>query len=87
MGLRMTIKIMVGDALSKLAELQDEKVHCVVTSPPYWGLRSYKGDPGMIGLEPTFDEHLDNLVAVFRDENGGDKLVHGSGGISQPRAE
>ena len=34
----MTIKIMVGDALSKLAELQDEKVHCVVTSPPSSGL-------------------------------------------------
>ena len=59
----MTVKIMVGDALSKLAELPDASVHCVVTSPPYWGLRSYKGDPGMIGLEPTFDEHLDNLVA------------------------
>ena len=25
--------------------------------------------------------------ATFTDENGGDKLVHGSGGISQPRAE
>ena len=32
-----------------------------------WGLRSYKGDPGMIGLEPTWDEHLANLVAVFRE--------------------
>ena len=47
--------------------LADESVQCVVTSPPYWGLRSYTGDPGMIGLEPTFDEHLENLVAVFRE--------------------
>ena len=47
--------------------LADESVHCVVTSPPYWGLRSYKGNPGMIGLEPTFEEHLLNLVAVFRE--------------------
>ena len=47
--------------------MPDESVHCVVTSPPYWGLRAYKGDPGMIGLEPTFDEHLANLVAVFRE--------------------
>ena len=39
----------------------------MITSPPYWGLRSYQGDPGMIGLEPTFEEHLDNLMAVFRE--------------------
>ena len=47
--------------------LADESVHCVVTSPPYWGLRAYKGNPGMIGLEPTFEEHLENLVSVFRE--------------------
>ena len=63
----MTVRIMVGDALSQLAELPDESVYCVVTSPPYWGLRAYKGDPGMIGLELTFDEHLENLVEVFRE--------------------
>ena len=33
----------------------------------YWNLRSYGGEPGMIGLEPTFDEHLENLLAVFRE--------------------
>ena len=53
-----TTKILIGDCLNRLKELPDESVHCVVTSPPYWGLRSYKGDAGMIGLEPTFDEHL-----------------------------
>ena len=63
----MTTRILIGDALSQLRELPDESVHCVVTSPPYWGLRAFKGDPGMIGLEPTIDEHLDNLVAVFRE--------------------
>ena len=47
--------------------LADESVHCVVTSPPYWGLRAYKGNSVMIGLEPTFEEHLENLVAVFRE--------------------
>ena len=63
----MTVRIMIGDALSQLAELPDESVHFVMTSPPYWGLRAYKGDPGMIGMEPTFDAHLENLVAVFRE--------------------
>ena len=66
-GCEMTVRIMIGDALSQLAELPDESVHCVMTSPPYWGLRAYKGDDGMIGLEPTFDAHLENLVAVFRE--------------------
>ena len=35
-------------------------------------------------LQVGFDRHQQRLV---RDENGGDKLVHGSGGISQLRAE
>ena len=62
-------RILVGNALERLRELPDESVHCVVTSPPYWGLRSYEKDAGfwMIGLEPTFDEHLRRLVAVFRE--------------------
>ena len=31
----------LGDVLSVLATLPSESVHCVVTSPPYWGLRDY----------------------------------------------
>jgi DNA modification methylase len=31
----------VGDALDVLRDMPDESVHCVVTSPPYWGLRCY----------------------------------------------
>jgi DNA modification methylase len=34
-------KILLGDVREKLRELPDESVHCVVTSPPYWGLRDY----------------------------------------------
>ena len=30
-----------GDARAVLRELEPESVHCVVTSPPYWGLRDY----------------------------------------------
>lgn len=30
-----------GDAISVLRRLPDESVRCVVTSPPYWGLRDY----------------------------------------------
>ena len=37
----MTWEIREGDALTRLREIPDESVHCVVTSPPYWGLRDY----------------------------------------------
>ena len=30
-----------GDVLETLRQLPAESVHCCVTSPPYWGLRSY----------------------------------------------
>ena len=36
----MTYEILTGDALSMLRTLPDASVHCCVTSPPYWGLRS-----------------------------------------------
>ena len=62
----MTVRIINADVMDGLAQLPDESVHCVVTSPPYWGLRDY-GAAGQIGLEPTFAEHLVKLVDVFRE--------------------
>jgi DNA modification methylase len=59
-------EIRVGDALERLREIPDESVQCVVTSPPYWGLRDY-GVDGQIGLEPTLPEFLARLVDVFRE--------------------
>ncbi|KVT91895.1 DNA methyltransferase [Burkholderia ubonensis] len=46
------------------------KVQTIVTSPPYWGLRSYlpDGHPDKhreIGQEPTLREFIDTLVGVF----------------------
>ena len=62
----MSATIHVGDALTLLRTLPEESVHCVVTSPPYWGLRDY-GVDGQIGLEETFQEFLAKLVAVFTE--------------------
>lgn len=56
----------MGDCRAVLATLPDASVHCVVTSPPYFGLRDY-GSAGHIGLEPTPDEFVAEMVAVFRD--------------------
>jgi DNA modification methylase len=114
----MTIRAISGDCRTVLLTLPDQSVHCVVTSPPYWGLRDYGtaqwqgGDPncdhimGMvrgdtqretpggrsgsfrggtiqflhkcekcgaaridsqIGLEPSPDDYLAAMVAVFRE--------------------
>jgi len=41
-------------------------VHCVVTSPPYWGLRDY-GVDGQLGLESTPEEYVERMVGVFRE--------------------
>lgn len=54
----------LGDAARGVAALTAGSVDCVVTSPPYWGLRDY-GVPGQYGLEPSLDEYVDRLVAVF----------------------
>ena len=62
----MTVTILKGDCREVLRTLPDESVHCIVTSPPYFGLRDY-GVAGQIGLEPSPDAFVDEMVAVFRD--------------------
>jgi DNA modification methylase len=57
-------RVLVGDAVSRLAELPDGSVRTCVTSPPYWGLRDY-GNDGQLGLEPTPQEFVENLCQVF----------------------
>jgi len=111
------ISFLQGDVFNKLKELDDNSIDCVVTSPPYWGLRDYgtakwqggdlncshsygrntrggltqfqknnKGSFGdeaiksgehcklcgakridkQLGLEPTYQEHIQNIVELFR---------------------
>jgi hypothetical protein len=58
--------IHVGNCLDILPTLAAESVQTCITSPPYFGLRDY-GCAGQIGLEPTPDEFVAALVAVFRE--------------------
>lgn len=62
----MTVTILRGDCRDVLRTLPAESVHCVVCSPPYWGLRDY-GVPGQIGLEAGYAEYVDKIVEVFGD--------------------
>lgn len=87
----MSVRVLQGEALAVLQTLPDESVHCIVSSPPYWRQRDY-GVPGQLGLEPTPEEYVDRLVAIFREArrvlrvdgtawvNLGDKWASGGNG-------
>lgn len=62
----MSVRILIGDVRDRLRDLDSDSVDCVVTSPPYWGLRDY-GVDGQLGMEPTLGEHIETLVDVFRE--------------------
>ena len=67
----MSTRILTGDCRRTLLSLEDESVQTCVTSPPYWGLRSYlpegHTDKHMeIGSEPTVDEWVQTMVDVLR---------------------
>src|SRR4030095_5553272 len=56
--------LVCGDA--RYIPIRSDSVQCVVTSPPYWGLRDY-GMRGQIGLESSPDEYVSQIVSVFRE--------------------
>lgn len=58
--------IFEGDAVTVLNRLPDNSVQCMVTSPPYWGLRDY-AITDQIGLEPTLPQFLNRLQTVFSE--------------------
>lgn len=58
------VTLILGDALETLRTLPSGSVDCIVTSPPYYGLRDY-GVPGQYGLEPTPQEYVATMTAVF----------------------
>jgi len=58
--------IRVGDCRELLRAMPADSVNCVVTSPPYWGLRDY-GVDGQLGLEATPEEYVATMVDVFRE--------------------
>jgi len=58
------ITLYCGDVFDVLETLPDNYVDCVMTSPPYWGLRDY-GISGQIGNEPDFKTYIIKLCNVF----------------------
>lgn len=66
------LTILHGDAVEHLRAMPTESVQCVVTSPPYYGLRSYlkADDPAKIleiGTEETPEAYVLRMVEVFHE--------------------
>lgn len=66
------LQILRGDCRQEIKNIPDESVQCCVTSPPYFGLRSYlpKGHRDKakeIGQEKTPAEYVQALVELFRE--------------------
>lgn len=60
------VTLLLGDARETLAGLPDGSVDCVVTSPPYFGLRDYQVE-GQYGLEPTPAAYVETMRALFAE--------------------
>src|SRR5947207_14832749 len=60
-----TNQILHGDALATLDGWPGEIVDCIVTSPPYWQQRDYRGKSDQVGREATPAEYVERLTAIF----------------------
>jgi DNA modification methylase len=68
----MRTRILHGHAPDVLRGLEADSVQCVVTSPPYWGLRSYGTEPQVWGGD-----------SAHAHEWGGERLIHAGNAPSQ----
>src|SRR5690348_12109872 len=68
--------ILLRQSAKQMDAIADNSVHCVVTSPPYWGLRKYAGDqetdwPDGVrcgyGLEPTIKAYVEHSILILRE--------------------
>jgi len=69
-----TLTVYNQHVLQALKQLPDNSIDCIITSPPYYGLRSYKGTEtdwngwfGQLGLEPTYQMYLNHLLIVTKE--------------------
>ncbi len=60
----MNREILVGDVLEQLDKIPEKSIDCVISSPPYWGLRDY-GIEGQWGLEEDFHQYLVKMKTLM----------------------
>ena len=57
--------IISGDSRT-MCELEDNSVHLIITSPPYWQLKDY-GNDNQIGFNDTYEQYINNLNLVWKE--------------------
>jgi DNA modification methylase len=78
----MSFQIVVGDCRETLKMLPDESVHCVVTSPPYFGLRSYIEVPPVAwGGDPSCAHAWGEEIEGAFDGRSFEGKVEGTDGV------
>jgi modification methylase len=58
-------KVVIGDSRN-MAELKNNSVHLVITSPPYWQLKDY-GSLDQIGFNDSYENYINNLNLVWKE--------------------
>ena len=52
--------IVQGDCLEVMRQMPDKWVNCIITSPPYWGLRDYGIEPLIWDGDPECEHSFDS---------------------------
>ena len=60
-----THRLLLGDSRKAIAELPEESVHLVITSPPYWTLKEYEDHPDQLGHVDDYEEFLNAIDIVW----------------------
>lgn len=60
------IDVVVGEVKQRLSQMDDESIHCVVTSPPYWAQRDYD-NRDQIGTESDPEDYIQRMVECMRE--------------------
>ena len=81
------IELKIGNVLDKLKEIPDNSVDCIVTSPPYYGLRKYKAPDVIFGGDPTCEhEWITQSVGLLHENRnnltGTQEEVHNASGVA-----
>lgn len=61
-----TKHILINGDCRKMSQIQNESVHLIVTSPPYWQLKDY-GTKNQIGFNDSYEEYINNLNLVWKE--------------------
>jgi site-specific DNA-methyltransferase (adenine-specific) len=63
--------IVQGDCLEVMRQMPDKWVNCIITSPPYWGLRDYGIEPLIWDGDPECEHSFDSKRTPRPNGSGG----------------